>query len=134
MSYAVEQKAILSHLAANWTTTPVAYPNAAYKPVTGAAWLEARVIRQDAFNVDLVPNRRVRHPGLVSLTLHVPANQGDGAALEMADTLAAVFRNRNVSGCLFRAPTVRPVGTDGAWYRVQVDAPYWRDSVLPLTG
>lgn len=134
MSYAAQQQAILGRLNAEWTTTPIAWPNSAFRPVTGAAWLEARVVTQDAFNVDLVSNRRVRHPGLLSLTLYVPANEGDGEALAMADTLSAIFRNVNVSGCIFRAPTVRPLGADGAWYRVQVDAPFWRDSILPITA
>lgn len=130
-SYATEQQAILTRIQDNWTEeVDVAWPNTQFDPA-GAAHLEPIVNRQDAFNADLTPspNRRVRHPGLLTLNVRVPLGTGDGEALRLADVAAALFRNVSFDGITFRAPTVRDIGEEGPWYRVQVDCPFYRDSL-----
>lgn len=147
-TYLAEQAVITGRLRDEWTDpldpseprTPIAWPNAKYPPsdyednpdkYDGKAYIELRVVRAEAFNAaSTAKDKLVRHPGLVRINVRVPLASGDGAALELADAAAAIWRNRTVSGLTFRAPTVRDIGPEGAWYRVQVDCPFWRDSIL----
>lgn len=136
-NYAEEQQAIMNRIQDNWSLTDVAYPNTKFDPAD-EAYIEPRVIRQEAFNADLVPspNKKIRHPGLLSVNIRVPANSADGYALTLADAFADLFRNVTFEGISFQAPTVRDAGPEGtfsslvqgAWYRVQVDCPFYRDS------
>ena len=129
-TYAEEQQAIMGRLNANWehAEAAVAWPNTHFDP-GGVAYIQPVVNRQEAFNVDLAPTKRIRHPGLLTVNVRVPLNEGDGRALELADDVVAIYRNVTFSGITFRAPTVRDIGAEGPWYRVQVDCPFWRDSI-----
>jgi hypothetical protein len=140
-TYADEQRAIMGRLAALWVDgsnvplTPIAWPNAAFTPPPNAPYIEPRVTRQIAFNSDIgTPNKRVRHPGLLTVNIRTPLNRGDNEALTLADTVAGIFRNLSVDWLVFRAPTVRDQGRDGSYYWVQVDCPYHRDSILAASG
>lgn len=134
-TYAAEQAAIMEHIDANWREddaliTPVAWPNQEYKPGDATtAYIEPFVNRQEAFNADLGPTKTIRHPGLLSVNVRVLVHKGDDNALTLADQMGALFRNQNIEGLQFRAYTVRDIGAEGPWYRVQVDCPYWRDSI-----
>ncbi len=128
-SYATEQQSIMGRLEDNWTRAePIAWPNTDLDPGS-AAYIEPFVNNQEAFNADIAPAKRVRHPGLLTVNVRVPINEGNGAALEIADAVVTIYRNAKFSGITFRAPTVRDIGKEAAWYRVQVDCPYWRDSI-----
>ena len=130
-----EQGAILGRFNTLWRVsgslrTPVGWPNAQFTPPNDAAWCEIRVNRQGAFNRAWTgTDKLIRHPGLVTVDIRAPLNQGDKVALELGDAAAGIFRNVTFDGITFRAPTVRDFGPDGPWYRVQVDCPYWRDSI-----
>lgn len=73
-----------------------------------------------------------RHPSLLILSVYALRGLGAGAALAVADTLAAVFRGkRDTSGTtkvVYQSPTIRSIGTDGAWYQVDVEVPIERDT------
>lgn len=127
-----EQAAIMGRINTSWTSTPVAWPNTAYEPTQGESYLQPVVNRQEAFNSDMGPTKNVRYPGLLTGNIRTPLNKGDGPALTLAETFAALFRNVAVDGLHFRAPTIRPVGPDPSndgWYLVQVDCPFWRDTI-----
>lgn len=134
-SYAEEQAAIMSRLRDLWVVggkprTRIAWPNTQFTPTKDEDYIEPRIARQEAFNVDLVPNRRVRHPGLLTINIRTRLNRGDGAALVLADEAAAIFRNVTFQRITFRAPTVRDFGPEGLYYFVQVDCPFYRDSIF----
>jgi hypothetical protein len=144
-SYQAEQAAIFTRLRDLWVVgnkprTRIAFPNVQFTPTKEEDYIEPRIVRQDSFNVDLVPNRRVRHPGLLTINVRTRLNRGDGPALELADHAAAIFRNVTFASITFRAPTVRDFGIEGtsiagtfaagAYYLVQVDCPYYRDSIF----
>ncbi len=131
-TYVGEQEAILGRLEDNWSNlTEIAYPNTEFDP-HGLEHIEPVVRVQEAFNVDINGNapKRVRHPGLLTINVKTPINQGNGRALTLGDAAASIFRNVSFDGIAFKVPTVRDLGAEGAWYRVQVDCPYWRDSIL----
>lgn len=128
-TYAAEHIAIFARLEANWTETAIAFPNAQYQP-NGEPYIEPRVLHQEAFNASVDANTKlVRHPGLLTINVRASGNAGEEEALGWADTLVALFRNVAVSGCHFRVPTLRILGKEGSYYRVQVDCPYQRDSI-----
>lgn len=130
ISYATEEAAIYDALQDGWTTTPIEFPNRKLN-ANGAAHISARINHQESFNAEIIAGpKNIRHPGLLTIDVRVPINSGWIVAMGYADTLAAVFRNQAISGVHFRAPTIKNMGPEDPWYRVQVDCPYWRDSIL----
>jgi hypothetical protein len=131
-SYTEEQAAIMGRISDEWTTTSIAYPNTHFDPAESAAYIRPVVRRGTAFNASVSStNRRIRHPGLLIIEVRVRKNTGDEDALDHGDALAALFRNLSLApGIHFRAPTVRDLGPDASgWYVVQVECPFWRDSI-----
>ena len=131
-SVADEQAAIMGHLLTAWTTsegliTPIAWPNTAATPEV--SHIQPFLNRQRAFNRAWTARQKdITHPGVLTVNVRVPLNQGDGAALRMAEDVASAFRNERIQNVQFRATTVREIGPEGPWYRVQVDCPYVRNS------
>jgi hypothetical protein len=131
ISYATEQEAIMERLEAKWSTTAVAWPNKAYEPTEGTPYIEPHVVRMEAFPTEIRPGAKwIHHPGLLTIAVRVPVNSGDLTAIGYADSLAALFRNFAVDQITFYSPTVRTPQREGAWYRVQVDCPFRRQSLL----
>lgn len=127
--YAAEEQAILAHLDEHYSSLPVAWPNQPFKRPDASGWVEVRVTDQEAFRVTLGASHRVRHPGMLMATVHWPAGEASQPALGEADTIASLFRDTTITpGLTFRSPTVRKLGPDDGWYRVQVTAPFYRDS------
>jgi hypothetical protein len=86
--------------------------------------------RGEAFNTDIATSPNIRHPGLLTLNVRAPLNEGWKLAMGYADDLAAIYRNETFDNLTFRAPTVRNIGPeDDGWHRVQVDCPYYRDTI-----
>ena len=73
-----------------------------------------------------------RHPGLFIASIFVPRGTGAGAALTVADAIAALFRGKSdtsgTTSIIYRAPKVREVGANGDWYQVDVEVPVERDT------
>lgn len=129
-TYATEQEAILSRLSGSWSTTPVAWPNKAYKPTEGTAYIEPVINRFNAFKSEIANPAQVHHPGLLTVNIRVPLDQGELTAIGYGDTIAGLYRNLTTDQITYRDPTVRTFGRDGSWYLVQVDIPFTRRSVL----
>lgn len=132
-SYGAETAAITGYLKAGWDSDaiPVAWPNTPLgKADEGKLHMELHVGHQEAFNADISTSRRVRHPGLVTAVIRAPLGTGDGKAVKAGDDLCALLRNLDLDGIHFRAPTLRDFGRDGDMYRVEVSAPYYRDSIF----
>lgn len=129
-SYGGEQAAITARIEREWGgRTPIAFGNQEIDPA-GQAHLEVRIVNQAAFNASVAAtSQRVRHPGMVVGNIRVPLGTGDGHARDLGDHFAAIFRNLTADGITFRAPTLRDLGRSGAWHLVQVDCPFYRDSI-----
>jgi hypothetical protein len=134
-SYAEEEAAILGHLDSEWgTETPVAWPGRPFdREAQTGPWLEPRISHQEAFRVTMGPQYRTRHPGLLLLTIHWPHGQGTHAARQKAEEAADLFRDQTlVSGLTFREPTIRDLGAEDGWLRMQATVPFWRDTDFPI--
>jgi hypothetical protein len=78
-----------------------------------------------------------RHPGLFIASVFVPRGGGAGAAITVADTLAALFRGKSDSSgatsIIYRAPRIREVGAFGDWYQIDVEVPVERDTQFTVS-
>lgn len=132
MSYQATHNAIRTRFAAQWTTTPIAYPNVEFTPPAGdTGWVRLTIEDADAFQVSMgAPTNFYRHPGLIIVSVFVPLNRGDKQALEYADSIAAIFRSWQTTGIRACAPTVKRIGPDDKWYHVNVVVPFERDTLF----
>lgn len=137
MTAAAERNAVGTILK-NWTTTQIAWPNRDFTPPQKAAWLNVSIQSGDAAQIEMGRDRAThRHPGIVTVQVFVPVNWGDKTALDYADQVAALFRRQRVSieddqlelwgSIVFRSPSVRSIGADGAFFQVNVSIPFVRD-------
>jgi len=138
MTAAVERKAVGAVLA-GWTATQIAWPNRDFTPPAKASWLSVTIQAGDAAQIEFgssADSVTHRHPGIVVVQVFTPANWGDKTALDLADSVAALFRRQRLSytdgSVLFRTPSVRTIGVDGAFYQVNVSVPFVRDYIYPV--
>jgi len=134
MTAQAEREAV-GTLLSGWVTTDVQWPNKAYTPKNGTSYtrvvLQAADGRQLEFGADKVVHRQ---PGILLLMVFWPADRGDAGGRTIADSLAARFRRKRVEftdgSILFRTPTIRAIGEDGAFYQFNVSVPFVRDNLF----
>lgn len=99
--------AIVSRFDANWSTTEKVYDADDYKPAAGTNWVALQVNFQDALQTSLNGNNpKHRLIGVIEIYICTPSNQGIGQGLEYADSIAAIFRNKQFDGITCHSPTV----------------------------
>jgi hypothetical protein len=127
MSYDAQRIAVQNYVKANWSSTPIVYDEND-PPVHQMQWIRVTFADAPSFQASIGGSSvRYRHPGLLIIEVYVTEDVGRGAATRYGDTIAALFRGRTVGDTLFRSPTVRQVGRDKGWYRVNVEIPFQRD-------
>jgi len=133
---AASERAAVGDILSGWTATQIAWPNREFTPPPKASWLQVTILSADAAQVELGADRVVhRHPGIVTVQVFSPANWGDKTALDLADSVAALFRRatRSYAGgsIVFRTPSVRVIGkVDGGSFQVNVNVPFVRDHLF----
>ncbi|MEQ8816545.1 hypothetical protein [Thalassobaculum sp.] len=65
-------------------------------------------------------------PGRAVVVCHVPRRAGAGAALGLADRVAARFRGRSIGSLRFDTPAIDLDGRDPAGFRAVVVLPFRR--------
>lgn len=132
MSFATEANAIRSRFSTEWgATTSIAWPNVAFTPTTGTAWVRLSILPSgaDQAEIGVAGSRTFRHDGTVLIEVFVPENSGDGQARTYAEQAAAIFRGVTAGGVRYGAPHTVTNGNDGAgWFVVSVWCPYMRDT------
>lgn len=137
MSATNEREAIATLFKATWpSTVPVQWPNRKFTPPETGNWARMVIKAGGAFQLTMggVSNW-FRHPGILIVQCFTPLNVGDYKARQLADTAATIFRAKMAGitlgeeGMLFRTPTVRDIGIDGAWYQVNCEVEYYRDAL-----
>jgi Bacteriophage related domain of unknown function len=133
---AAAERAAVGEVLSGWTTTQIEWPNRQFTPPTKANWLRVVIQAGDAAQIEIggTPRNVHRHPGLVLVQVFSPADWGDKTALDLADQVAALFRRVRVEhtdgSIVFRTPTVRVIGVDGAYFQVNVSVPFVRDHLF----
>lgn len=131
MTAAFERSAVGTILS-GWTATQISWPNVDFMPPSKAAWIAVSIRDGDASQIELGSTKNThRHPGLVIVQVFVPALWGDKTALDLADSVAALFRRQRADdmdgSIVFRTPTIRVIGREGAFFQVNVSVPFVRD-------
>ena len=143
--YAPEAQQIRDRFTAEWTDggsprTPVDYENEhfdaqvdAADPTTGRPlpWVRLTVFGSDASRASLGGSvARYRHDGETVIEVFAPRGGGDAEARQLADHAAGIFRSWQSGELTFWTPRVVRLGREGQWYRLNVIAPFKRDSVF----
>ena len=132
MSFNAALQAVESHLAANWTATPIAYENVDFTPPTGN-WIKVMLITEKSELLGLGATRLRRHTGRILLYCFVPVGDGAQAAMTLADSAIAVFDGANLAGFTLRTPRAvsdEDDDTQASHFRALAVIPFWRDETV----
>ena len=115
--------------------TKIAWPNVRFNPpVPPAEYCAFYVLNGEENQKTIgVPGANVhRNTGVVMVNAFVPAGIGESAALQRADTIAAIFRNKVVDSIQLWTPTILSLGVtpDGTYFQVNISTPFYRDNLL----
>ena len=119
--------------AARSPVLPVAYENVPYTPATGAVFLRAYVLPATTESLDLAGTLRT-YLGVVQFSVCCPINTGPGAALGIADELAALFvvNARLTSGAItvqqITPCSIAPALQDASHYIIPVSFQFRTDA------
>ncbi len=72
---------------------------------------------------------RYRTPGVVFLQIFCPVNIGDSPVLALADIIVSAFRGVSADGVTYRVPSVVPVGRNNDRWQVNVNVPFYVDTL-----
>jgi len=129
MGWASERQVIENVISTGWISTPVAWDNVPLDPPPESNWIRVNILDGDAQRITL--NQRYhRFTGIVLISVFTIVGQGSNAARNNADTIAALFRDLQISGILFRSPTITNVGISGAYYQINLSVPFQRDELF----
>lgn len=125
--------AIRERFESQWTATPIAWPNRVFDPPAEEPWVRFAISMGEGFQVDLNPNPRERHPGVVIVQVFTPLDKGTGAGELLGEDVAAVFRRWSTTfpmgSVLFQTPSVLYAGKRDGWAQHNVRAPFWFDEI-----
>lgn len=135
-TYAAEYAALAKHFNDEWeklsNALPVAWENVPLDPANPpAGYVSFHIIngQPGAVSIGVPGSNIVRHPGIVNVNIFVPLDAGKVAALSVADNVAAILRSVSIQGILVREPAAVTLGQNGAYFQVNVSAPFQRDSL-----
>lgn len=133
--FADERRAIEERMAANFTAIPCRYENAPFQDLKTpycALWVRRGEGRQ--ITLGDTPQLQ-RWVGVIMVQVFVPVDTGTQAALQHADSIAAVFNraefsvaNSGLIRC--RVASLETVGDRNGWHQVNVTVPYQRDKIV----
>lgn len=127
MPSAAVEAAFQAKLTADWTGSTVLDGNGDTQPPEGVnAFL---VVQYPVVNSQKpVLGRRFFEEGAARLVLNVKVGTGLPDGLALADTLASLFRDRNLGGGIETftpsAPIINDANDDGNWFELAVIVPY----------
>ena len=134
MSFIAAYQAIMDRFVTQWTalqpTVRVAYPNMAFTPTPGTAWVRVTVVPDPNSRQAAIGKTRLwRNRGLVIVQVFTPQGAGDEAALTLGDSVTAAMRGVTISGLRLKATSLLRVGNDQQWLQYNADTPYEYDDV-----
>ncbi|MDJ0952477.1 MAG: phage tail terminator-like protein [Acidimicrobiia bacterium] len=129
MSFDAERQVIETRFEANWSATPVRYPNVKFSTKDQTEFVAIQHIPDDKMEKSLGTDPvQYRSYGDIVVQIFVKPNSGAARALQLADLVADVWRSAKFSGITVMAPRVAIVGVIEGWYQVDVISPYYRDT------
>lgn len=123
------RQVIEGRLNTNWSATKIAWPNVAFSPSSGEAWIQPSLLWGEGF-VSTKTGRNAVH-GVLHINVFVPRGTGTGVALSYADDLRDLFNRLEVSGVRFDAPSgPQPQAGDEDWAQVAVTVGFTVEEVV----
>lgn len=107
----------------------ILYDNAPFTPDPNSIWSSLTFSPGLDAIVEGGDPHRTRVTGQGNVMIFLPINEGDQAALSVADTIVDAFRSISEAGITYRTPFVRPIGRAGPWWQVNVTLPFYSDFV-----
>ncbi|MCP4660986.1 MAG: hypothetical protein GY856_36760 [bacterium] len=109
----------------------VLYDNEPQDPPDDEQWIRFSILDGRTNQAEMGGNQTTyRTSGVAIAQIFAPMQAGDGAARELADVIVAAFRAVTVSGVVFRAPSVGPVGAEGKWWQLNVSCDFYYDELI----
>ena len=127
MSFANERAEIENRLEANWLDTVIDYDNVAFDQPNNSPWIRLTIL--NGATVYRALQYKKRYNGIINVQIFVPIKSGTSIARQYADTVCSIFDSAKFDSVYCDVASVTIVGADAKWYQINVDTPYWRDSV-----
>jgi len=134
VSFTATYQAIMDRFVVQWATLQpavrVAYPNMAFTPTPGTAWVRVTVVPDPHSQQAAIGGTRLwRNRGLVIVQVFTPQGAGDEAALALGDSVTTAMRGVTISGLRLKATGLLRVGNDQQWLQYNAETPYEYDDV-----
>ena len=124
MTYKVARSDILDYLEANYTTTPISWPNS---PTGEPALPFIQVDILDGVAVDLsLQYQSIQYPGVISINVWQKQGSGTITSNELADELVGLFTCKTIGTVETKAPYKTVVGEANGRYQLTVTIPFER--------
>ena len=117
-------RAILAARMAEWTTTPICWPNTPPLTALNVPWVRFAVLGAGDVYEPLSAGAPVAEAGRVAVQVFVPSGSGDGTASTLADSIADLFRNYTSSKLQCGAIKRQTIGDADGWYQINISAPW----------
>lgn len=110
---------------------PTQYDNQPFEKPENSKWVRLAVRPSGTSQVDVgAQTKRYRIQGVAIASVFIPVAQGDLGALELCDSIAAVFRTVTDGRVKFRTPTVINQGRKGKEWQYDVSCPFFADNLI----
>lgn len=94
MTVAAMETLLESRFNTQWgVTTPIAWDNVDYTPVSGTSYVTFRIMPNYGNQVSLGKHPLIRSIGLIEINVMTPVNNGRRPGATLADSVLAVFRD-----------------------------------------
>jgi len=141
MSFSTTYDTILTRFKGQMDTlrplVPIAWPNMLFDPLddfdpaTHQGWARIGVQGGEQLQASIggTSNRRWRQVGNILVQVFTPTDEGANTALAIADDVGTALRGITISGVVFKASSVVPVGREGddPYYQVNINTPFRYD-------
>lgn len=117
-------RAIMAARMAEWTTTPICWPNTPPLTALNAPWVRFAVLSSGDVYEPLSAGAPVAESGRVAVQVFVPSGSGDGTASTLADSIADMFRSYQSNKLHCGAIKRQTIGDADGWYQINISAPW----------
>lgn len=77
---------------------PVWWPNADFRPPSGALWVQVQLLWGQGSLLTMAPDKLNTLQGQLRVVIYAPQNQGDGPALRLADQIRPLYNRLHLEG------------------------------------
>lgn len=127
VSFVDERVAIEDRLENFWMFTPIAYENISFNQPNNTPWVRLNILN-GATEYRALQYKK-RYNGIINVQIFCPIKSGTSIARQYADSVCSIFDSETFETVVCDVASVTIVGADAKWYQINVDTPYWRDSV-----